>query len=29
VLTAAIACLLLTVVGVLSGLDIIGSFHVG
>jgi hypothetical protein len=28
-LTAAIACLLLTVVGVLSGLDIIGSFHFG
>jgi hypothetical protein len=28
-LTAAVACLLLTVVGVLSGLDIIGSFHVG
>jgi hypothetical protein len=29
VLSAAAACLLLTVVGVLSGLDIIGSFHVG
>jgi hypothetical protein len=28
-LTATIACLLLTVVGVLSGLGIIGSFHVG
>ena len=28
-LTVAIACLLLTVVGVLSGLGIIGSFHVG
>jgi len=28
-LTAVIACVLLTVVGVLSGLDIIGSFHVG
>ena len=28
-LTAVIACLLLTVVGVLSGLGIIGSFHVG
>jgi hypothetical protein len=27
--TAAIACLLLSVVGVLSGLGIIGSFHVG
>jgi len=28
-LTAAIACLLLTVVGVLSGLGVIGSFHFG
>jgi hypothetical protein len=28
-LTAAVACLLLTVVGVLSGLGVIGSFHVG
>ena len=28
-LTAAIACLLLTVVGVLSGLGMIGSFYVG
>jgi hypothetical protein len=28
-LTAAVACLLLTVVGVLSGLGIIGSFHIG
>ena len=28
-LTAAIACLLLTVVGVASGLGVIGSFHVG
>lgn len=29
VATAAIVCLLLTVAGVLSGLDVIGSFHVG
>jgi hypothetical protein len=28
-LTGVVACLLLTVVGVLSGLGIIGSFHVG
>ena len=28
-LTAVIACVLLTVVGVLSGLGIIGSFHLG
>ena len=28
-LTAAVACLLLTVVGVLSGLGIIGTFHLG
>ena len=28
-ISAAVACVLLTVVGVLSGLDVIGSFHLG